>query len=38
MTIDVDALQALEGDEPEAAGLNVAGRCLWSCGWTGEQE
>ena len=32
MTIDVDALQALESDELEAEGLVVD--CPWTCSWT----
>ncbi|WP_192045056.1 ALQxL family class IV lanthipeptide [Streptacidiphilus sp. PB12-B1b] len=32
MTIDVDALQALESDESEAEGLIPV--CPWTCSWT----
>lgn len=37
MTIDIDALQALEGEEQEAAGL-CTWTCSWTCAWTGEQQ
>lgn len=36
MTIDIDALQALEGEEQEALGL-CGWTCSWTCAWTSDQ-